>query len=54
MTTWNNRPHAGLLDPVTPDRALTPNEKCAALTEVVGYVPVPLSADDYVELLPVA
>jgi putative transposase len=54
VTTWNNRPHAGLLDPVTPDRALTPNEKYAALTEVAGYVPVPLSADDYVELLPVA
>jgi putative transposase len=54
VTTWNNRPHAGLLDPVTPDRALTPNEKYAALTEIAGYVPVPLSADDYIELLPVA
>jgi putative transposase len=54
VTTWSNRPHAGLLDPVTPDRALTPNEKYAALTEIAGYVPVPLSADDYVELLPVS
>jgi len=54
VTTWQNRPHTGLLDPVTPDRALTPNEKYAALVEAAGYVPVPLSADDYVELLPVA
>jgi putative transposase len=54
VTTWQNRPHSGLLEPVTPDRALTPNEQYAALVEVAGYVPVPLSADDYVELLPVA
>lgn len=31
----------------------TPNEKYAALVEVAGYVPVPLSLDDYTELLPV-
>jgi putative transposase len=43
VTTWQNRPHSGLLDPVTPDRALTPNEQYAALVEVAGYVPVPLS-----------
>ncbi len=54
VTTWQNRPHSGLVNPVTPDRALTPNEQYAALVEVAGYVPVPLSADDYVELLPVA
>jgi putative transposase len=53
VTTWQNRPHTGLMDPVTPDRALTPNEKYAALVETAGYVPVPLSAGDYVELLPV-
>ena len=54
VTTWQNRPHSGLRHPVTPDKALTPNEQYAALVEVVGYVPVPLTADDYVELLPVA
>jgi hypothetical protein len=42
------------LDPVAPDQALTPNEKYASLVEAAGYVPVPLSADDYIELLPVA
>ena len=30
----------------------TPNEKYAALVETAGYVPVALSAEDYIELLP--
>jgi len=54
VTSWQNRPHSGLRHPVTPDKALTPNEQYAALVEVAGYVPVPLKADDYVELLPVS
>jgi hypothetical protein len=49
---WQNRPHDGLRDPLHPGRAFTPNEKYAAMVEAVGYVPVALSADDYVELLP--
>lgn len=52
VAVWQNRPHDGLRDPVTPGKALTPNEKYAALVEIAGYVPVPLSADDYIELLP--
>lgn len=54
VTVWQNRRHEGLRHPLTPDKALTPNEQYAALVEVAGYVPVPLSADDYVELLPVS
>jgi putative transposase len=54
VTTWQNRPHGGLRDPVTPGKALTPNEQYAAMVEAAGYVPVPLSANDYVELLPVS
>jgi putative transposase len=53
IAVWQNRPHDGLRDPLTPGQAMTPNEKYAALVEVAGYVPVPLSADDYIELLPV-
>jgi len=53
IAVWQNRPHDALRDPVTPGKALTPNEKYAALVEVAGYVPVPLNTDDYVELLPV-
>ena len=37
-----------------PGRALSPNEMYAALVETAGYVPVPLAASDYVELLPAA
>jgi len=53
VATWQNRQHDGLRDPVTPGKALTPNEKYAALVGVAGYVPVALSPEDYVELLPV-
>jgi hypothetical protein len=49
---WQNRPHDGLRDPAAPGQAFTPNEKYAALVEAAGYVPVALSAEDYIELLP--
>jgi len=52
ISVWQNRPHDGLRDPLAPGRAFTPNEKYAALIETAGYVPVPLSGDDYIELLP--
>jgi len=52
VAVWHNRPHDGLRDPATPGRAFTPNEKYVALIEAAGYVPVALSASDYIELLP--
>ncbi|WP_260502416.1 Mu transposase C-terminal domain-containing protein [Rhodococcus aetherivorans] len=52
VTGWQNRPHDGLRDPLNPQRVLTPNEKYAALLAVAGYVPVPLSPEDYIALLP--
>ena len=52
IAAWQNRPHDGLRDPLHPGRAFTPNEKYAAMVEAAGYVPVALSAEDYVELLP--
>lgn len=52
VSTWQNRPHDGLRDPSAPARAFTPNEKYAAMVEAAGYVPVALSAEDYIELLP--
>jgi hypothetical protein len=54
VAVWQNRPHDGLRDPLAPGRALTPNERYAALIDAAGYVPVPLSAEDYIELLPAA
>jgi hypothetical protein len=52
IAEWQNRPHDGLRDPLHPGRAFSPNEKYAALTETAGYVPLALSPDDYIELLP--
>jgi hypothetical protein len=52
VAVWQNRPHEGLRDPLSPDKALTPNERYAAMVAVAGYVPVPLSPRDYIELLP--
>ncbi|MYW98703.1 MULTISPECIES: Mu transposase C-terminal domain-containing protein [unclassified Streptomyces] len=54
VAKWQNREHDGLRDPAVPGRAFTPNEKYAALVEACGYVPVALSSEDYVELLPAA
>lgn len=52
IACWQNRPHDGLRDPAHPGRMFTPNEKYASLIEAAGYVPVALSAEDYIELLP--
>ncbi|WUO28716.1 Mu transposase C-terminal domain-containing protein [Streptomyces sp. NBC_00286] len=52
VAKWQNRPHDGLRDPSAPRRAFTPNEKYATLVATAGYVPVALSSEDYVELLP--
>ena len=52
VAVWQNRPHEGLRDPLAPGKALTPNERYAALVAVAGYVPVPLGPEDYIELLP--
>jgi hypothetical protein len=54
VAQWQNRPHEGLRDPDHPGRLFTPNQKYAALVEACGYVPVALSGQDYIELLPAA
>ncbi|MFF3336931.1 Mu transposase C-terminal domain-containing protein [Streptomyces sp. NPDC002888] len=50
---WQHRPHDGLRHPVLPKAALAPNEMWGALLGACGYVPLPLTGADYVELLPV-
>ncbi|MFE3200168.1 hypothetical protein [Embleya sp. NPDC059237] len=47
------RPHEGLRHPVMPKVASTPTRMWAAPVATCGYVPVPLSGGDYLELLPV-
>ncbi|MEU7004343.1 integrase [Nonomuraea sp. NPDC046570] len=52
VAKWQNRPHEGLRDAAMPGAAVSPNEKYAALVETAGWVPVALSAENYIELLP--
>ncbi|MFF0390528.1 Mu transposase C-terminal domain-containing protein [Kitasatospora sp. NPDC004615] len=52
-TEWQNRPTEGLRHPSMPATALTPNEMWGAMLGATGHVPLPLSGDDYIELLPV-
>lgn len=52
VTHWQNRPHEGLRDPLTPGAVLSPNEMYAAMLTVTGYIPAPLGHDDFTELLP--
>jgi hypothetical protein len=54
VAQWQNRPHDGLRDPDHPGRLFSPNQRYSALVESCGYVPVPLSGQDYIELLPTA
>jgi putative transposase len=49
---WARRPHDALRDPYFPRKALSPNDKYAALVAAAGYLPVTLSGEDYLELLP--
>ncbi|MFG3268646.1 MULTISPECIES: Mu transposase C-terminal domain-containing protein [Streptomyces] len=50
---WQHRPHDGLRHPLLPKKALAPNEMWGALLGACGYVPLPLTGADYLELLPV-
>jgi hypothetical protein len=54
LVGWQTRPHEALRDPLAPRRMLSPNEKYAALVAAAGYLPLTLSGEDYLELLPVA
>jgi putative transposase len=54
LAGWQPRPHDGLRDPYQPRRAISPNEAYAALVAAAGYLPLTLSGEDYLELLPTA
>jgi putative transposase len=53
LAGWQPRPHDALRDPLLPRRALSPNEMYAALIAAAGYLPLTLSGENYLELLPV-
>lgn len=54
ITGWQARRHDSLRDPLQSSRMLSPNEMYAAMVAAAGYVPVGLTGDDYIELLPMA
>ncbi|MFJ6385444.1 hypothetical protein ACIQI7_36255 [Kitasatospora sp. NPDC092039] len=51
---WQARPHDSLRNPYRPKRAMSPNEKYTSLVQACGYLPLTLSGEDYLELLPVS
>lgn len=53
LAGWQTRPHDALRDPLAPRRMLSPNEMYAALVAAAGYLPLTLTGEDYLELLPV-
>ncbi|WP_119700249.1 Mu transposase C-terminal domain-containing protein [Rhodococcus ruber] len=52
LAGWQTRPHEGLRHPFTPTENASPNDVYAALIAAAGYVPVTLTGEDYIELLP--
>ncbi len=48
---WQRRPHDGLRSPDS-GQAVSPNEMYAVLVSAAGYLPLMLSGEDYIELLP--
>jgi hypothetical protein len=52
ISGWQCRPHEGLRHPFTPDQPCSPNDAYAALVAAAGYVPVALTGEDYIELMP--
>jgi hypothetical protein len=54
LAGWQQRPHDALRDPYFPRRAISPTDRYAALVAAAGYLPLTLTGEDYLELLPVA
>jgi len=50
---WQNRPHDSLRDPLYPTVKLSPNEMYNASFDVAAQLPLPLTADDYIDLMPI-
>lgn len=49
---WQNRPHAGLFDPMLPGRSLTPNEMFRAYRRIAPELHVPFGVDEFIGFLP--
>ncbi|MCD4849697.1 Mu transposase C-terminal domain-containing protein [Arthrobacter sp. AK01] len=49
---WQNMTHEALRDPLDPRVIHSPNSMYMAMFDMTGFVPVPLSPEDYIALLP--
>lgn len=54
LTSWQNTPQSGLRLPDIPRRTLSPNQMYQALSAAAPQVPVGLTDDDYIQLMPLA
>lgn len=52
LKTWQNRTHSSLHDRLNPAVKLSPNEAFAASAELTSTLYIPLTADDFIDLLP--
>ncbi|RNL51407.1 Mu transposase C-terminal domain-containing protein [Arthrobacter oryzae] len=50
---YQNRPQDGLRDPLCPGVVHTPNSMYMAMFDATGFVPLPLTADDYIAMMPI-
>ncbi|MFJ5696542.1 Mu transposase C-terminal domain-containing protein [Arthrobacter sp. NPDC093139] len=50
---WQNRPQDGLRDPLCPGVVHTPNSMYMAMFDATGFVPIPLTAADYIAMMPI-
>jgi putative transposase len=50
---WQNRPHDGLQDPLDPSIIHTPNSMYMASFDITGFIPMPLTAREYIALMPI-
>lgn len=52
LKEWQNRPHSSLLDRLNPAVKLSPNQMFAAAAEITNTLYLPLTKEDFIELLP--
>jgi transposase InsO family protein len=50
---YQNRVHAGLIDPLDPQAPQTPNSILMAFQDVAEPIPMALTRDDYIDILPI-
>ena len=53
LNVWQRTPHSGLTDPHNPTVKVSPNEMLSAAQELTATLQLPLSPQEYIELLPV-